>query len=79
VDASALYTSGEQAIENAIGYHPGSWAPDCDCAEQNYLSGWYAEVFSNYWSPGVGAWTGLDGLPSTAPASVVGYLNPAIP
>ena len=24
------------------GIHPASWAPNCDCAEQGFLSGWYA-------------------------------------
>ena len=41
-------------IANLLGIHPASWAPECDCAEQGYLSGWYAAAFSNYWSPGVG-------------------------
>ena len=49
--------AGETQIENILGIHPASWAPNCDCAEQGFLSGWYAAAFSNYWSPGVGDWS----------------------
>ncbi len=80
VDAAALYTAGEQQIENILGIHPASWAPDCDCAEQGFLSGWYAAAFSNYWSPGVGQWATIAPEPSGAVlAAVEPYLDPAIP
>lgn len=81
VDASAVEPQGgEAAIENILGIHPSSWAPNCDCAEQNYLSGWYAAAFSNYWSPGVGNWSNLAAEP-TGPvlAAVEPWLNPVIP
>ena len=51
--------AGETQIEDILGIQPASWAPDCDCAEQGFLSGWYAAAFSNYWSPGVGDWSPL--------------------
>ena len=55
VDAAAVEPQGgETQIENILGIHPASWAPNCDCAEQGFLSGWYASAFSNFWSPGVG-------------------------
>ena len=58
VDAAAVEPQGgETQIENILGIHPASWAPNCDCAEQGFLSGWYASAFSNYWSPGVGDWS----------------------
>jgi hypothetical protein len=80
VDAAALYTAGEQQIENILGIHPASWAPDCDCAEQGFLSGWYAAAFSNYWSPGVGQWATIAPEPSGAVlAAVEPYLDPVIP
>ena len=55
VDAAAVEPQGgETQIENILGIHPSSWAPNCDCAEQGFLSGWYAAAFSNYWSSGRG-------------------------
>ncbi len=81
VDAAAVQPQGGEAqIENILGIHPGSWAPTCDCAEQGYLSGWYAAAFSNYWSPGVGNWSPLAPLPTGATlAAVEPWLNPNIP
>lgn len=81
VDAAAVQPQGgETQIENILGIHPGSWAPNCDCAEQGYLSGWYAAAFSNYWSPGVGEWSPLAPLPTGATlAAVEPWLNPSIP
>ncbi len=81
VDAAAVYPQGgETAIENILGIHPASWAPDCDCAEQGFLSGWYASAFSNYWSPGVGDWSQIAPEPSGAVlAAVEPWLNPSIP
>jgi hypothetical protein len=80
VDAAAVEPQGGEAqIENVLGIHPASWAPDCDCAEQGFLSGWYAAAFSNYWSPGVGEWSTLAPEPSgTVLASVEPWLNPSI-
>ena len=53
VDASAVDPQGgETQIENILGIHPTSWAPDCDCAEQDFLSGWYAASFWNLLVPG---------------------------
>jgi hypothetical protein len=80
VDASAVEPEGGEAqIENILGIHPASWAPDCDCAEQGFLSGWYAAAFSNYWSPGVGAWSTIAPEPSGAVLAAVGpWLNPTI-
>lgn len=80
VDAAAVEPQGgEAAIENALGIHPASWAPDCDCAEQGFLSGWYASAFSNYWSPGVGNWSQVAPEPTGAVlASIEPWLNPTI-
>jgi hypothetical protein len=79
VDAAALYTQGETQIEDILGIHPGSWAPQCDCAEQGYLSGWYAAAFSNFWSPGVGEWATIAPEPSgTTLTDVAPWLNPTI-
>lgn len=82
VDAAAVEPAGGEAqIENMLGYHPASWAPNCDCAEQNFLSGWYAAAFSNYWSPGVGAWSQLPVAPPTGATlnQMAAWLNPTIP
>jgi hypothetical protein len=81
VDASAVEPEGGEAqIENVLGIHPASWAPDCDCAEQGFLSGWYAAAFSNYWSPGVGSWSTLAPEPSGAVLTAIApWLNPSIP
>lgn len=81
VDAAAVEPQGgETQIENILGIHPASWAPTCDCAEQNYLSGWYAATFSNYWSPGVGAWSQIAPAPTGATlAAVEPWLNPSLP
>jgi hypothetical protein len=80
VDAAAVEPQGgETAIENTLGIHPASWAPDCDCAEQGFLSGWYASAFSNYWSPGVGNWSQIAPEPTGAVlAAIDPWLNPAI-
>jgi hypothetical protein len=80
VDAAAVYPQGgETQIENILGIHPASWAPDCDCAEQGFLSGWYAAAFSNYWSPGVGEWATIAPEPSgTTLTDVAPWLNPTI-
>ena len=81
VDAAAVEPQGgETQIENILGIHPASWAPDCDCAEQGYLSGWYAAAFSNYWSPGVGEWSDLAPEPTGATlAAIEPWLNPTVP
>ncbi|MGO8871940.1 MAG: hypothetical protein ACLQPH_11175 [Acidimicrobiales bacterium] len=81
VDAAAVEPEGgETQIENVLGIHPASWAPDCDCAEQGFLSGWYAAAFSNYWSPGVGDWSQLASEPTGAVlAAVEPWFNPPIP
>jgi len=80
VDAASQAEGGEAAIESILGIHPASWAPNCDCAEQGFLSGWYAAAFSNYWSPGVGNWSTLAPEPSGAElAAVAPWLNPTIP
>ncbi len=81
VDAAAVEPEGGQAqIENILGIHPASWAPDCDCAEQGFLSGWYAAAFSNYWSPGVGNWSQVAPEPSGAVlAAVEPWLSPTLP
>jgi len=55
---------GHDKIAALLGVHPASWAPECDCAEQGYLSGWYAAAFSDYWSPGLGNWSSLAPAPS---------------
>ena len=71
---------GHDQIAAILGVHPASWAPQCDCAEQGYLSGWYAAAFSDYWSPGVGAWSTLAPPPSGATlAAVQPWLQPSIP
>jgi hypothetical protein len=81
VDAAAVEPQGgETQIENILGVHPASWAPNCDCAEQGYLSGWYAAAFSNYWSPGVGNWSTIAPEPAGALISEIEpWLNPSIP
>ena len=81
VDAAAVEPlGGEAAIETILGIHPASWAPNCDCSEQDFLSGWYAAAFSNYWSPGVGNWSNLAPEPSGAElAAVLPWLNPTLP
>jgi hypothetical protein len=67
VDAAYVEPQGgHDQIAGILGVHPASWAPECDCAEQGYLSGWYAAAFSDYWSPGVGAWSTLAPPPSGA-------------
>ncbi len=81
VDAAAVEPQGgETQIENILGIHPASWAPDCDCAEQDFLSGWYAAAFSNYWSPGVGDWSDLAPEPTGATLSAIEpWLDPTMP
>ena len=81
VDAAAVDPQGgETQIENILGIHPASWAPDCDCAEQDFLSGWYAAAFSNYWSPGVGDWSDVAPEPTGATlAAIEPWLDPTIP
>jgi hypothetical protein len=81
VDAAAVEPQGgETQIENILGIHPASWAPDCDCAEQDFLSGWYAAAFSDYWSPGVGDWSDVAPEPTGATlAAIEPWLNPTIP
>ena len=81
VDAAAVEPQGgETQIENILGIHPASWAPDCDCAEQGFLSGWYAAAFSNYWSPGVGDWSDLAPEPTGATlAAIEPWLEPDHP
>jgi len=67
VDAAYVEPQGgHDQIAGLLGIHPASWAPMCDCAEQGYLSGWYSAAFSNFWSPGVGAWSSLASEPSGA-------------
>jgi hypothetical protein len=80
VDAAYVEPQGGHAqIEAALGLSPASWAPECDCAEQGYLSGWYAAAFSDYWSPGVGAWSTLAPPPSGAVlAAVEPWLDPRV-
>ncbi len=71
VDASLVEpTGGHAAIEGILGMHPASWAPNCDCSEQAFLSGWFAAAFAAEWSPGVGQWSRVAPLPvgSTAAA-----------
>ncbi len=71
--------AGHAQIESILGIYPPSWAPECDCAEQGYLSGWYASAFSNYWSPGVGDWSTLAPEPSGATLTAVApWLNPQV-
>jgi hypothetical protein len=81
VDASAVEPEGGEAqIENILDIHPASWAPNCDCAEQGFLSGWYAAAFSNYWSPGVGDWSAIAPEPTGATLTAIEpWLNPSIP
>ena len=81
VDAAAVQPQGgETQIENILGIHPASWAPNCDCGEQGFLSGWFAAAFSNYWSPGVGDWSQIAPLPTGATlAAIQPWLNPSIP
>jgi hypothetical protein len=80
VDAAAVEPQGGEAqIEDILGIHPASWAPNCDCAEQDFLSGWYAAAFSNYWSPGVGDWSTVAPEPTGAVlAAIEPWLNPVI-
>jgi hypothetical protein len=81
VDAAGVDPAGgHDAIENMLGLHPASWAPDCDCAEQGFLSGWFAASFSNYWSPGVGNWSPLasDQLSGAMLSAMQPWLNPTI-
>jgi len=80
VDAAYVEPQGgHEQIAAILGVHPASWAPECDCAEQGYLSGWYAAAFSNYWSPGVGAWSTLAPPPSGAVlAAVQPWLDPKV-
>jgi len=71
---------GHDQIESILGIHPASWAPECDCAEQGYLSGWFAAAFSDYWSPGVGAWSTLAPPPTGATLdAVLPWLDPRVP
>jgi hypothetical protein len=79
VDAAGVDPAGgHSAIENALNIHPASWAPNCDCAEQGFLSGWYAAAFSNYWSPGVGNWSPLAPTSGATVAAVESWMNPTI-
>jgi hypothetical protein len=64
---------GHDQIAGILGMHPASWAPECDCAEQGYLSGWYSAAFSDAWSPGVGAWSTIAPAPT---GSVLAALEP---
>ena len=81
VDAAAVDPQGGEAqIEAILNVHPASWAPNCDCAEQDFLSGWYAAAFSDYWSPGVGNWSRIAPEPTGAVlAAVEPWLNPTLP
>jgi hypothetical protein len=84
VDAAGVYpadgNSGHAQIEKLLNYFPASWMPNCDCAEQSFLSGWYAAAFSNQWSPGVGNWSQILPEPSGATlAAMQPWLNPTIP
>ena len=78
VDAAYVEPNGgHDQILSILGVHPTSWAPECDCGEQGYLSGWFAAAFSNYWSPGVGAWSTLAPEPSGALlAAMTTWLDP---
>ncbi len=80
VDAAGVDPQGGHTqIENILNIHPASWAPECDCAEQGYLSGWYAAAFSNAWSPGVGNWATIAPEPTGAVlAAIQPWLNPSI-
>ena len=81
VDAAAVDPQGGEAqIEAILNMHPASWAPNCDCAEQDFLSGWYAAAFSDHWSPGVGNWSRIAPEPTGAVlAAVEPWLNPTLP
>jgi hypothetical protein len=81
VDAAYVEPAGgHEAIESILGIHPASWAPQCDCAEQGYLSGWYSAAFSDRWSPGVGAWSSLASPPAGATLTAMEpWLDPRIP
>jgi hypothetical protein len=81
VDAAAVDPQGGEAqIEAILNIHPASWAPNCDCAEQDFLSGWYAAAFSDHWSPGVGNWSRIAPEPTGAVlAAVEPWLNPTLP
>lgn len=81
VDAAYVEPQGgHDQIAGILGIHPATWAPQCDCAEQAYLSGWYSAAFSAYWSPGVGAWSSLAPLPSGAVLTAVQpWFNPRVP
>jgi hypothetical protein len=71
--------TGHAQIEQLLNYFPASWMPNCDCAEQSFLSGWYAAAFSNQWSPGVGNWSQILPEPSGATlAAMQPWLNPTI-
>jgi len=71
---------GHSAIASMLGLDPASWAPECDCAEQGYLSGWYAAAFSDYWSPGVGEWSSLAPEPTGATlVAMEPWLDPRVP
>ncbi|HEY5110583.1 MAG TPA: hypothetical protein VII96_13330 [Acidimicrobiales bacterium] len=71
---------GHDQIAGILGVHPASWAPECDCAEQGYLSGWYAAAFSDYWSPGVGAWSSFAPPPTGATLTALQpWLDPRVP
>jgi hypothetical protein len=84
VDAAGVYpadgNTGHAEIEKLLNYFPASWMPNCDCAEQSFLSGWYAAAFSNQWSPGVGNWSQILPEPTGATlAAMQPWLNPTIP
>ncbi len=81
VDAAYVEPAGgHDAIESILGIHPASWAPQCDCAEQGYLSGWYAAAFSDRWSPGVGDWSSLASPPTGATVTAMEpWLDPRVP
>jgi len=80
VDAAYVEPAGGHAQVSAIlGIDPPSWAPECDCAEQGYLSGWYSAAFSDYWSPGVGDWSTLAPPPSGATLTALEpWLDPSL-
>jgi len=80
VDAAFVEPQGgHDQIADILDVHPASWAPECDCAEQGYLSGWYAAAFSDYWSPGVGAWSTLAPPPTGAVLDAVRpWLDPSV-
>ena len=80
VDAAFVEPQGgHDQIADILDVHPASWAPECDCAEQGYLSGWYAAAFSDYWSPGVGAWSTLAPPPTGVVLDAVRpWLDPSV-